>query len=296
LVLHRHALAVEPAHNNERIDTVRQRLASIVNGSTFQNAILVLIFLNGVVLAVDAMPGVPEGAHRALQVTDRIIVWVFIVEILLRIWVNGRSFFRDGWSLFDLFVVALSAPGTMTAVSSLRILRALRLLRVLSGVPRLRKVGEALLLAVPGISWVGVILLVLTLVAAIIGTGLFGEAVPEYFGDLFVSMYTLFTVITLENWPDVADPVLAVYPWAWIYFVVFIMVATFTMLNLVIGVIISVMDRETSDYYEVEKEYRASLRADMDALKEQMGILLARLDQLAGEGGTSSRGRGKRGG
>jgi voltage-gated sodium channel len=192
--------------------------------------------------------------------------------------------------------VALSAPGTMTAISSLRILRALRLLRVLSGVPRLRKVGEALLLAVPGISWVGVILLVLTLVAAIIGTGLFGEAVPEYFGDLFVSMYTLFTVITLENWPDVADPVLAVYPWAWIYFVVFIMVATFTMLNLVVGVIISVMDRETSDYYEVEKQYRASLRADMDALKEQMGTLLARLDQLAGEGGTSSRGRGKGGG
>jgi voltage-gated sodium channel len=287
---------VEPAHDNERIDTVRQRLASIVNGSTFQNAILILIFLNGVVLAVDAMPGVPEGARRALQVTDRLIVWVFIVEIVLRIWVNGRSFFKDGWSLFDLFVVALSAPGTMTAVSSLRILRALRLLRVLSGVPRLRKVGEALLLAVPGISWVGVILLVLTLVAAIIGTGFFGEEVPEYFGDLFVSMYTLFTVITLENWPDVADPVLEVYPWAWIYFVVFIMVATFTMLNLVIGVIISVMDRETSDYYEVEKEYRAALRADMDALKEQMGTLLARLDHLAGEGGTSSRGRGKGGG
>ena len=267
---------------------MRQRFASIVNGSTFQNAILVLIFLNGVVLAVDAMPGVPEGAHRALQVTDRIIVWVFIVEILLRIWVNGRSFFRDGWSLFDLVVVAISAPGTMTAVSSLRILRALRLLRVLSGVPRLRKVGEALLLAVPGISWVGVILLVLTLVAAIIGTGLFGEAVPEYFGDLFVSMYTLFTVITLENWPDVADPVLAVYPWAWIYFVVFIMVATFTMLNLVIGVIISVMDRETSDYYELEREYRRQLNSDVELLKAQMETLLAKMDGLA-DGTTGHR-------
>jgi voltage-gated sodium channel len=220
---------------------------------------------------------------------DRLIVWVFIVEITLRIVANGRSFFRDGWSLFDLFVVALSAPGTMTAISSLRILRALRLLRVLSGVPRLRKVGEALLLAVPGISWVGVILLVLTLVAAIIGTGLFGEAVPEYFGDLFVSMYTLFTVITLENWPDVADPVLAVYPWAWIYFVVFIMVATFTMLNLVIGVIISVMDRETSDYYEVEREYRRQLNSDVELLKAQMETLLAKMDGLAD--GTTGHGR-----
>jgi voltage-gated sodium channel len=289
LVLHRDSLGVEPAQNNERTDTVRQRLASIVNGDRFQNAILVLIFFNGVVLTVEAMPGVPEATRAVLHLMDRLIVWVFIVEITLRIVANGRSFFRDGWSLFDLFVVALSAPGTMTAISSLRILRALRLLRVLSGVPRLRKVGEALLLAVPGITWVGVILLVLTLVAAIIGTGLFGEAVPEYFGDLFVSMYTLFTVITLENWPDVADPVLAVYPWAWIYFVVFIMVATFTMLNLVIGVIISVMDRETSDYYEVEREYRRQLNSDVELLKAQMETLLAKMDRMTGETAGGSR-------
>jgi len=272
---------------------VRQRLASIVNGNTFQNAILVLIVVNGILLAVEAMPGVADSTRKTLQLIDRLIVWVFIVEITLRVGANGRSFFRDGWSLFDLFVVAISAPGTVTGISSLRILRALRLLRVLSGVSRLRRVGEALLAAVPGISWVGVILFMLIVVAAIIGTGMFGQGVPEYFGDLFTSMYTLFMVMTLEDWPDVADAVLAVYPWAWIYFVVFILVATFTMLNLFVGVIISVMDRETSDYHEWEKAYRTQLRADIDALKAQMGTLVAKMDQVAGLAATDSGKQGE---
>jgi voltage-gated sodium channel len=233
---------------------VRQWLAGIVNGDTFQHAILVLIFFNGIILALDAIPAVDEDARALLQLIDRIIIWVFIVEISVRIVANGRAFFRDGWSLFDFFVVAISAPGTMTGISALRILRALRLLRVLSGVSQLRRVGEALVAAVPGISWVIVLLLLINVVSAIIGTNLFGEEVPEYFGDLFTSMYTLFMVMTLEDWPDVADAVLAAYPLGWIFFVAFLLVATFTIMNLFVGVIVAVMDRETSTYYQWEKE------------------------------------------
>jgi voltage-gated sodium channel len=260
---------------------LRQRLADIVNSAAFHHAILVLIFINGVILALDAIPAVEPDTRRLLQAADRFIIWIFIVEIVLRITANGRAFFREGWSLYDLFVVAISAPGTMTGISALRILRALRLLRVLSGVSQLRRVGEGFVAAVPGIAWVGALLLLITVVAAIIGTNLFGAAVPEYFGDLFTSMYTLFMVMTLEDWPDVASAVLAVYPLAWIYFVLFILVATFTILNLMVGVIVSVMDRETSPYHELEKQYRGKLRADIDILMAQVESLLQKVERLS---------------
>jgi voltage-gated sodium channel len=257
---------------------LRRRLAAIVNGERFQNSILVLIFANGVILALDAIPAVRPETQDLLQRMDRIIVWVFIVEITLRILANGRAFFRDGWSIFDFVVVAISAPGTVTGMSALRILRALRLLRVLSGVSQLRRVGEALVAAVPGISWVMLLLLLINVVAAIIGTNLFGEQVPEYFGDLYTSMYTLFMVMTLEDWPDVAEAVLTPYPMGWIFFVLFILVATFTIMNLFVGVIVAVMDRETSGYYQHEKAYRTRMEADVAALKAGIEALSRKLE------------------
>jgi len=271
---------------------VRKRLAAIVNGKKFHDAILALIFINGLVLAVDVMPGVAEETREILQAVDRFIVWVFIVEIILRIIANGRAFFRDGWSIFDFLVVAISAPGTVTGMSALRILRALRLLRVLSGVSHLRRVGEALVAAVPGISWVAALLFLIIVISAIIGTNLFGEGVPEYFGDLFVSMYTLFMVLTLEDWPDVADAVLEVYPLAWIFFVTFIVVATFTVVNLFVGVIVAVMDRETSTYYEWEKAYRDRLRTDLDTLMENVAAISNTVDRIAAEAESKGEDRG----
>jgi len=260
---------------------VRQNLAAFVNSDRFQNAILVLILLNGIILALDAIPAVEPETQLLLQRLDRIIVWVFIVEIALRIVANGRAFFREGWSVFDFLVVLVSVPGTLTGVSALRILRALRLLRVLSGVSELRRVGEALVAAVPGISWVVLILVLINVIAAIIGTNLFGPAVPEHFGDLFTSMYTLFQVMTLENWPDVAEAVLEAHPMGWIFFVLFIGTATFTIMNLFVGVIVSVMDRETSDYYLWERNYRAEMRHDMDAVRKSVEALTRKVDALS---------------
>ena len=269
---------------------MRKRLAAIVNGKRFHDAILVLIFINALVLAVDVMPGMAEETRQILQGIDRFIVWIFIVEIILRIIANGRAFFRDGWSIFDFLVVVISAPATLTGISALRILRALRLLRVLSGVSHLRRVGEALVAAVPGISWVAALLFLIIVISAIIGTNLFGEGVPEYFGDLFVSMYTLFMVLTLEDWPDVADAVLEVYPMAWIFFVSFIVLATFTVVNLFVGVIVAVMDRETSTYYEWERAYRDRLRMDLDTLMENVSSISDKVDRLSGEGEGEDRG------
>jgi voltage-gated sodium channel len=262
---------------------VRKRLAAFVNSERFQHSILALIFANGVILALDAIPAVRPETQEILRAMDRVIVWVFIVEIALRILANGRAFFRDGWSIFDFVVVAISAPGTVTGMSALRILRALRLLRVLSGVSQLRRVGEALVAAVPGISWVMVLLLLINVIAAIIGTNLFAEEVPEYFGDLFTSMYTLFMVMTLEDWPDVAEAVLAAHPMGWIFFVAFILVATFTIMNLFVGVIVAVMDRETSAYYQWEMAYREQMQNDVAALKDSVETLSRKVDNFAGK-------------
>jgi voltage-gated sodium channel len=215
---------------------------------------------------------------------DRLILAVFVIELGLRIAAYGRRFFRDPWSLFDLFVVMIALMPQAGPLSVLRALRILRALRLISAVPRLRRVVAALLSAIPGMGAIILLMCLIFYVAAVIATKLFGSRFPEWFGTIGESLYSLFQIMTLESWSmGIVRPVLEVYPHAWAFFVPFILIATFTMLNLFIAVIVNAMQSQHN--IEVEQaeaaahEERAVMLDEIRALRRDLDRLLVAMER-----------------
>ena len=176
-----------------------------------------------------------------MEQLDKIILTVFVIEILLRIYAFGADFWRDPWSIFDFLVVGITlipATGNLSVLRSFRILRALR---IISGVPSMRRVVSGLLGALPGMGAITMLLLLILYVSSVMATKMFGATNPEYFGSIGASAFSLFKVMTLEGWPDIADAVIEHHPWAWAFFVVYILVTAFAVLNLFIGIIVDAM-------------------------------------------------------
>ncbi|MDW8374043.1 MAG: ion transporter, partial [Planctomycetota bacterium] len=170
---------------------------------------------------------------------DQAMLGFFVVELGLKLLARGLGFFRSAWNVFDLLVVAIALLPASGPLAVLRTLRVLRVLRLVSATPQLRFVVEALLHAVPGIGAIAGLIGILFYVFAVIVTKLFGASFPDWFGSIGASLYSLFQIMTLESWSmGIVRPVMQVYPWAWAVFVPFVIIATFTMLNLFIGIIV----------------------------------------------------------
>jgi voltage-gated sodium channel len=177
-----------------------------------------------------------------MHIIDQSILTIFVLEIVLRMITHGLRFFKDPWSLFDFIVVAIALFPNSGAFSVLRSLRVLRVLRLFTLVPSMRRVIGALVSAVPGLFSIALVLLIFYYVFAVIATKLFGSAYPEWFGNIGSSLYTLFQIMTLESWSmGISRPVMNTFPYAWLFFIPFVLVATFTMLNLFIAVIVNAM-------------------------------------------------------
>lgn len=208
----------------------------------FQRTILSLIVINAVILGLETSSSVMQTAGRWILLIDQIILAVFVAELSLRFFVHRLAFWRDPWSVFDFAVVAIALVPATGPLAVLRALRVLRVLRMLTIVPSMRRVVGALLSAIPGLSSIALVLLLVFYVFGVIATHLFGALFPEWFGHLGRSLYTLFQVMTLESWSmGIARPVMAQVPWAWAFFIIFILFATFTMLNLFIAIIVNAM-------------------------------------------------------
>lgn len=248
--------------------TFRGKLRAVLESGLFQHSILVLIIANAIILGLETSPGIMAAWGTVLVGLDRVILTVFVVEILARIYAHRSSFFRDPWSLFDLTVVAIALAPATGQLAVLRALRVLRVLRVLTIVPSMRRVVGGLLAAIPGLSSIAMVLALVFYVFAVITTNLFGANFPDWFGTLGRSLYSLFQIMTLESWSmGIVRPVMEVYPYAWAFFVPFILIATFTMLNLFIGIIVSAMQSFT----ESEKaETIAAVDAARDHIEDDL--------------------------
>lgn len=245
------------------------RLQAIVENRTFQWVIIGLIFINALILAIEALPGLPIGIRPQLSLLDDIILWIFVGELALRLLAHGRKFFTDPWSIFDTAVVAVSFAPAAGGFAALRAFRVFRVLRLISAFPRLRSVVRGLLASIPGIGAVAALLILIVFVAGILGFNLYGELAPQYFGNLWISMFTLFKVMTLEGWPDIADSVIAVYPTAWIFFLTYILVATLTLLNFFIAIIVNAMEAEALEN-KATIEMQEQLADDIRALRAEL--------------------------
>lgn len=253
-------------------------LKSFIESRRFEAAITALIFINAITLGLETSPTVMAAAGGLLNAIDRIILAVFVLELLARFAVYRLAFFRDPWRIFDLAVVGVALIPATGSLSVLRALRILRVLRLISVVPSLRRVVTGFVAALPGMGSIILLLGLVFYVFAVMATKLYGASFPDLFGNIGASLYTLFQVMTLEGWSDgVVRPVMEIYPQAWLFFLPFIVATSFTVLNLFIGVIVSAMEAEhdaeasaerDDDQQELLREIRA-LREDVRALKAE---------------------------
>ena len=248
----------------------RARLAGWVESPAVRWTITVLIVLNAITLGLETWDAAMAQAGGLLMTLDKVLLSIFVAEVTAKIVAYGRRFPRDPWNIFDFLVVGIGLVPATAGFSVLRALRVLRILRLASVVPSMRRVVQALLSAVPGMGSIVLLLTLIYYVCAVIATKLFGDAFPEWFGSIGASMYTLFQVMTLESWSmGIVRPVMDTFPLAWLFFVPFILVTTFAVLNLFIAIVVNAMESE----HRREQQEADAARADTEAQKAE------RLDQ-----------------
>lgn len=258
-------------------------LKALVESSRFQNFIIAVIVINAITLGLETSPTVMAAAGSALVMLDRVALAIFVLEIVLKLVVYRHNFVRSGWNVFDFLIVGVTLLPVGEGVSVLRALRILRALRLISVVPSMRKVVNALLRAIPGMSSVLTLLLLVFYVAAVMATKLFATDFPEWFGSIGASFYTLFQVMTLESWSmGIVRPVMEVHPLAWLFFVVFILTTTFAVLNLFIAIVVDAMN--TSDHAEQE-ETRELVVTEHELVMAELKALRTELAELRAERG-----------
>lgn len=239
-------------------NTLRRRVADLIGGSLFQNFIMAVILFNAIILGLETSKPITSWAGPAIAFLDKACLTIFVVEILLKLFVHRFRFFADGWNLFDFGIVAVSLVPGADGLSVLRAMRILRLLRVISVAPTLRRVIEGLLNALPGMGSVFLLMGVIFYIGAVMATKLFGETFPEWFGTIGRSGYSLFQIMTLESWSmGIVRPVMEVFPYAWVFFLPFILITTFAVVNLVVGLMVnSMQDAHQAEANEKTDSYR----------------------------------------
>lgn len=247
----------------------RERLNEIVDGRLFQGTVIALICLNAISLGLETLPGFSRW-HIVFAALDLAFVVLFSIELAFRLVAKGLPFFRSAWNVFDFIIIVGGLLSASNLFAALRAFRVLRLLRVITAIPRMRIVVRALMDSIPGIASVAVVAMLVVYIFAVIASLLYGESNPAYFGDVFTSMYTLFQVITLEGWRDIADAVQAEHPLAWLFFVVFVLVGTFTMLNLFIAIVVRVVEEESDETEDLVRHETEELLAAMKAITDRL--------------------------
>ncbi|MBI35963.1 MAG: ion transporter [Alphaproteobacteria bacterium] len=233
---------------------MKQQINKFVDHSFFQKSIMALIIINAVILGLETSPTITRAIGQELQLFDQAVIIIFCIELALRIYAKGLHFFKDPWGIFDFLVIGITLVPSNESLSVLRALRVLRVFRLVSAVPRLRRIVTALLHAVPGVGAIIILLLLVFYVFSVITTEIFGQNFPDWFGTLGNSMFTLFQIMTLESWSmGIVRPVMEIYPWASILFVIFITLSSFTVLNLFIAIIIDSL--QTLNENKQDNEY-----------------------------------------
>lgn len=254
--------------------------SQVVANSIFTKIIIGLILLNSVIIGMETYPQIYLPREQLFIQLDLFFLWAFTLEIVLRIMATKpkHHFFKDGWNTFDFIIVA---SGHLFAgahfISVLRILRVLRVLRTISVIPSLQQLVNALLRTIPALGNIMFLLGLVFYIFAVIGTILFAHISPEYFGSLHTTLLTLFQVVTLESWASgVMRPLLTEAPWSWIYFVAFILVGTFVVVNLFIGVIVNnvqdagICNQPADNNAQTTETELSLLRQEISQLKEML--------------------------
>jgi len=264
---------------------LRARLVRLVERPWFEKFIIAVIVVNGITLGLEAVPPAMDAFGPVLLTIDKIALAIFVVELALKMVGYGWGFFRRGWNWFDLVIVGVALVPAQNGLSVLRAFRILRVMRLVSVLPSMRRVVQALLAAIPGMGSVLALMSLVFYVFAVMATKLFGATFPEWFGSLGASLYSLFQIMTLESWSmGIVRPVMEVHPFAWAFFVPFILLTTFAVLNLFIAIIVNAM-QESHEVDEVKHDVdHEEVMAELRALREDVRALRAKSSHPSSSG------------
>lgn len=255
---------------------MRQSLETFLLKDRVRYAILGVIIFNAVLLGLETSPTIMATWGPLIKTLDTICLIIFIVEISAKLFAFGPRFFRDGWNIFDFLIVAIALLPATQGLAVLRAMRVLRVFRVLNAAPRLRRVVEGFVTALPGMASVFLLMAIIFYIGAVMATKLFGPSFPEWFGTLGLSAYSLFQIMTLESWSmGIVRPVMEVFPYAWAFFVPFIMVTTFAVVNLLVGLIVNSMQ----DAHDVEAN--AATDSYRDEVMERLKVIESHLKETS---------------
>lgn len=244
-----------------------ESLYKLIESRKFHKFIALIIFINAAILAIQTYYTKGSTVFNLIRIIDNLILVLFTIEVSIRFSYQGKNFWNDPWNIFDFSIVSLGILPSLIGIPSLVPLRILRLFHIVYELPKLRKVVVSLFSSIPYIGSIFVVLFLIVFVYSIIGINQYGERFPEYFGDLHTAFLTMFTLITLENWTDILSTFMEVYSYSWIFILSFIVVATFIIFNLFIGVIVDSMSKNAEEGMEASDEMLIKLRKDVSEIK-----------------------------
>ncbi len=263
--------------------TLRSRISAFLDRPVVTRFIVGVIIFNAIILGLETSDSVMAQAGGLILLLDRICLAIFVIELAAKLFAYGPRFFRGGWNIFDFIIVGISLLPGSGGLSVLRALRILRVLRVISVVPSLRRVVEGFVTALPGMGSVFLLMGLVFYIGSVMATKLFGDSFPEWFGSLGASGYSLFQIMTLESWSmGIVRPVMEVYPYAWAFFIPFIMMTTFAVVNLLVGLIVNSMQDAHSE------EGNAATDAYRDEVLSKLAAIEKRLDEVSGPAGAAA--------
>ena len=258
-------------------------IKTLVEHRLFTTVIMLLIVVNAIVIGLETYPNIYDANQPLFFIMNNTLLSIFTIEIVLKIFAYKKHFFRNGWNVMDFIIVVASLIFiSSNFVSLLRILRVLRILRTVSVFPSLRRVVSALFLSVPAMISSLFLMIILFYIYGIIGTILFSNVSATYFGDLQLSLLTLFQVFTLEAWAsEVFRPIFEIYSWSWIYFSTFIILSAFIIANIFFGELVNNAQKlaQMTETPTASDELNA-VKADLVKMHKQHQLLHAKLDRI----------------
>jgi voltage-gated sodium channel len=265
----------------------------VADSNRFQLFILGVILANAVVLGLETYDSIERDAGEVLNLLNGIFLGIFVIEIAIRIAAHGRrpqDYFKSGWNVFDFVVIGGAfLPGLRQNATALRLLRLLRIVRVVSLFPDLRFLIRGMAASLPPIGSMAMLTGLLIYVYGILGWILFADTDPGHWGDIGEAMLSLFVVLTLESWPEIMGEVIDVHPWAWLFFVSYVLIASFLLINMVIAILINSLEEvKAMEAIEKHLESRRAERdeaeeADGKAAAERLALIREALDELEEE-------------
>ncbi|MCL2423339.1 MAG: ion transporter [Micrococcales bacterium] len=264
---------------------MRLRVTRLVEHDWFDKVIMTVIVINAVVLGMETSQSVMERHEHTLTTLNHVFIGIYVAEMILKLVAYRLTYFRSGWNVFDFVIVMTSlAPtgGVFSGLRILRILRVLRILRLVSGLKPLRKIVSSISRSLPGIGWTVLLMMIVYYVFAIVGIHLFREDAPDRFDTLGAAFATLFQLTTLDNWETIVVPLADVHGWAWAYFLLFIIMTSFVLINVILGIVVDSLNLQTKD--DEAETIEASLDDDAtaaDVLRSEVLRLKAQVDRIA---------------